>query len=66
MEIRRSRDHVVTVTNDTVGHIDAEIKSNTVEANLLYAILEKLEEIRCGLIDIEDEISGEKHDELEP
>ena len=58
MEIRRSRDHVVTVTNDMVGFIDTKIKSNTVEANLLFAILEKLEEIRCGIEDLEDEISG--------
>lgn len=40
------------------------IESNTVEAHLLLAILEKLEEIRCGGIDIEDEIrfSREEHD----
>lgn len=29
------------------------IESQSVEANLLLAILEKLDEIRCGLIDIE-------------
>ena len=30
------------------------IQSQTVEANLLFAILEKLEEIRCGIIDVEE------------
>jgi len=41
--------------SDTVngGHIE----SQTVEANLLFAILEKLEEIRMGLIAIESEIT---------
>ena len=33
------------------------IRSQSVEANLLFAILEKLEEIRCGLIDIENGVS---------
>ena len=40
----------VRVTDlDEGGHIETQ----TVEANLLYAILEKLEEIRCQGIDIE-------------
>ena len=30
------------------------IRSQSVEANLLFAMLEKLEEIRCGLIDVEE------------
>ncbi len=30
------------------------IETQSVEANLLFAILQKLEEIRCGLIDIEE------------
>ncbi len=30
------------------------LESQSVEANLLFAILDKLEEIRCGLIDIEN------------
>ena len=30
---------------------------SSVQANLLFAILEKLEEIRCGIIDVETEIS---------
>jgi len=29
-------------------------ESDSVEANLLFAMLEKLEEIRCGIIDIEE------------
>jgi len=32
----------------------AIIQSQTVAANLLFAILEKLEEIRCGIIDVEE------------
>lgn len=28
-------------------------KSKSVEAHLLFALLEKLEEIRCGLVDVE-------------
>ena len=35
---------------------DGYIESQTVEANLLFAILEKLEEIRCGIIDVEVEV----------
>ena len=31
----------------------ALIQSQSVESNLLYAILEKLEEIRCCVIDVE-------------
>ena len=30
------------------------IESQSIEANLLFAIYNKLEEIRCGLIDIEN------------
>ena len=32
------------------------IETQSVEANLLYAILDKLEELRCCSIDIEDAI----------
>lgn len=32
--------------------------SKSVEAHLLFAILEKLEEIRCGLIDVEPKGGG--------
>ena len=41
----------VTESNNGCG-----IQSKTVEANLLFAILEKLEEIRCGLIDVENAV----------
>jgi hypothetical protein len=30
------------------------IRSDSAEAHLLLAILEKLEEVRCGIIDVED------------
>lgn len=44
----------------TIRVIDSDYnpirESDSVEANLLFAILEKLEEIRCGLIDVENKI----------
>ena len=40
---------VFELGNDKTGFI----VSQSVEANLLCAILEKLEEIRCGIIDVE-------------
>jgi len=49
------RDHMrIRVTDLDNG---GSIETQTVEANLLYAILEKLEEIRCGVIDVENEIN---------
>jgi len=33
---------------------DGFLESQSVESNLLFAIYNKLEEIRCGLIDIEN------------
>ena len=45
-----------------VGTKDEEagyLVSSSVEANLLYAVLEKLEEIRCSNIDIEEAIRNE-------
>ena len=36
------------------------IKTQSVEAHLMLAILNKLEEIRCGNIDIEDAIEKQK------
>jgi hypothetical protein len=32
------------------------IETQSVEAILMYKILQKLEEIRCGIIDVENEI----------
>jgi len=43
----------VTVKAESGGHI----ASQTVEAVLMLAILEKLEEIRCGLIDVESAVN---------
>ena len=48
---------IVKVVTDDDGYIE----SQKVEAILLYKLLEKLEEIRCGLIDIEggvEELKG--------
>lgn len=36
---------------------EINIKSHSVETLLLMAMLEKLEEIRCGIIDVENEIN---------
>ena len=36
----------------------AIIQSQSVESNLLFAILEKLEEIRCNLIDVENVVAN--------
>lgn len=52
MEINKEEHRKIIIGNGKDGFIT----SQTVEANLLYAILEKLEEVRCGLIDIEETI----------
>lgn len=44
----------IRIVNKGGGYIE----STSTEANLLFAILEKLEEIRCGLIDIEDKVDN--------
>ena len=41
---------ILTTDEDGGGYIESE----SVEANLLLEILKKLEEIRCGLIDVEE------------
>lgn len=43
----------ITATSEDGG----SIKSQTVEALLMFAILEKLEEIRCCTIDVESAIN---------
>ena len=50
MEINREDHNKVIIGNNETGFI----VSQTVEANLLFAILEKLEEIRCGIVDVEE------------
>jgi len=49
-------DHNKVIIGDNITEF---IISQSVEANLLYAILEKLDEIRRGIIDIENEISSQ-------
>jgi len=44
--------HTIKITDAKDGYIE----SSSVTANLLYEILQKLEEIRCGIIDVEDSI----------
>ena len=53
MQIERNKNLCIKIKAEDGGHI----KSQSVEANLLFAILEKLEEIRIGLIDIECEVA---------
>ena len=43
-------DNINIRVTDKSGYVE----SQTVEANLLFAILEKLEEIRWGIIDVEN------------
>ena len=50
MNIERKENMKIRVINNDASYIE----SQSVEANLLFSILEKLEEIRCGLIDIEN------------
>ena len=53
MEIKQEEHNKIIVGNGKPGFIT----SQTVEANLLFAVLEKLEEIRCGIIDVEEAIN---------
>lgn len=57
MEIKKEGHNKIIIGNEETGFI----VSQTVEACLLYAILEKLEEIRCGIIDIESLIEPDNH-----
>lgn len=52
MEIERDNNLQVRISKKNGGFIESQF----VEANLLFAILDKLEEIRCGLIDVEDAV----------
>ena len=54
MEITRHLPHWIKITGDETALHSGSIESQSVEANLLFEILEKLEEIRCGIIDVED------------
>ena len=56
MKIERNDNLFIKIHSDKGGHI----KSQSVESNLLFAILEKLEEIRIGVIDVEIAVEKEK------
>ncbi len=56
MLIEKNDNLSIKITSKKGGHI----KSQSVEANLLFAILEKLEEIRVGVIDVEIAVEKEK------
>ena len=52
VKIERKGNMKIRVTDEDGGYIE----SQTVEANVQFAILEKLEEVRCCVIDVECEI----------
>lgn len=56
VKIELNRHMKIRITAEDGGFIE----SQSVEANLLFAILEKLEEVRCGLIDIEDNVAPDR------
>ena len=56
MKITREPHHWIKITEDSTALRAGSIESQSVEANLLFEILNKLEEIRCGNIDIEDTV----------
>lgn len=49
IDIERKSNLKIRITDENGGYIE----SQSVESNLQFAIIEKLEEIRMGLIDIE-------------
>ena len=53
MNIEKDDNHRVKITGKDKG----SISSQSVEANLLFAILEKLEEIRIGIVDVESAVT---------
>jgi len=53
MEIKKEDNNKIVIGNNQTGFIT----SCSVESNLLFAILEKLEEIRWGIIDVEGSVS---------
>lgn len=55
-DFERGRDGYIRVKRGEEGRY---ARREDLEPNLLYAILEKLEEIRCGLIDLSPEVSRE-------
>ncbi len=55
MKIEREKSlNWIRITEDS----GAFLRSQSVEVNLLFEILQKLEEIRCGLIDVENVVAG--------
>ena len=53
MKIEKDKYQRVILTGGDGGFIE----SKSVEANLLLEILKKLEEIRCGIIDVEGAVA---------
>ena len=53
MKIEKDKYQRVILTGGDGGFIE----SKSVEANLLLEILKKLEEIRCGIIDVEGAVT---------
>ena len=56
VDVSRDHNHVVRITE--IG--GDTIMSQSVEANLMYIMVVKLDEIRCGIIDVETAIKEDK------
>ena len=50
----RDRSYTINITDGRGG----SISSDSVTDNLLFLLLEKLEDVRCGLIDVENEVQN--------
>lgn len=50
IEIIRENRNIIVRKPKSLGYIEEQ----SVQSNILFAILEKLEEIRCGIINVEN------------
>ncbi len=57
MAIEKGKNLRIRVIDEKNGGV---VQSQSVEANILFAILEKLEEIRVGVINVEIAVEKEK------
>jgi hypothetical protein len=58
MKATREKSHWIRIKNENKN--GSSIFSQSVEANLLFMILEKLEKIRCGIIDVENSVDCDR------
>ena len=59
MEITRKPHHWIRITKKATALRSGSIESQSVEANLLFEILEKLEGNQCGISKVEDRLKPE-------